>query len=212
MRTINAKQDLAEGLTLLARRDRRLRRVIREAGDLPLRRRPAGFAGLARIVVAQQVSIASAAAIWGRLETAYPGVSMDRIAGASDDDLKAVGLSAPKIRTLQAVVDACGSGLDLKALKSLSQEEAQAKLTAVKGIGPWSAEVYLMFCLGHPDIFPAGDLALRNAVSDALGRADLIEQGELREIATAWSPWRSVAARLFWAHFSAMRARQGVPT
>ncbi|MHA1157146.1 MAG: DNA-3-methyladenine glycosylase family protein [Alphaproteobacteria bacterium] len=211
MRIIRTKRDVADGLAYLAACDARLRPVIEAAGEPALRRRPPGFAGLARIVVAQQVSVASATAVWGRFETHFPGIGMDQVARASDDDLRVVGLSAPKIRTLRAIAVACRAGLDLEALDSLPQAEALAKLTAVKGIGPWSAEIYLMFCLGHADIFPAGDLALRNAVSDALRRSDLIEQGELREIAMAWSPWRSVAARLFWAYFSAMRATEGVP-
>ncbi len=211
MRTIETDRDVADGLADLARRDRRLRRVIKVAGDPGLRRRPGGFEGLAHIVVSQQLSTASANAIWTRFNAAYPGVEMGAIAAAADEDLRAVGLSAPKIRTLRAIAAACGAGLDLAALADCDAAEAIARLTAVKGIGPWTAEIYLMFCLGHADIFPAGDLALRNAVTDAFGRSELVAEPDLREIAERWSPWRSVAARLFWAYFRATRARERAP-
>lgn len=211
MRTIESDADIAEGLNFLARRDRRLGKVIRVAGHVPLRRRPAGFAGLVRIVVGQQVSIASAEAIWGRLVAAFPDCPVDAIDAAADDALRAPGLSAAKIRTLRAVASACRDGLDLQALADLPGADAHARLCSIKGIGPWTADVYLLFCLGHADIFPSGDLALRNAVADALGRKPPLTNGELAEIAVKWSPWRGVAARLFWAYYRSRRDRAAVP-
>jgi DNA-3-methyladenine glycosylase II len=211
MRVIETDADIEEGLAWLARRDRRLRKVIKAAGPVPLRRRAAGFVGLCHIVVAQQLSVASAAAIWSRLEAALPDFAAAAMLAASDDDLRAAGLSAPKIRTLRAVTAACRDGLDLDHLATLPGEEAHRRLTEIKGIGPWTADIYLLFCLGHADIFPAGDLALRNAVADAFERDAPMPLDELTSMAERWSPWRGVAARLFWTYYRVRRQRVAVP-
>ena len=211
MRTIDSEADLEEGLTHLARRDRRLRRVIRVAGPVPLRRRPNGLAGLLRIVSAQQLSVASAAAIWSRFEAAFPDCRADAILAADDAALKATGMSAPKIRTLRAAAAAVRDGLDFEALAAMPAEAAHARLTAIPGIGPWTADVYLLFCLGHADAFPAGDLALRHAVADAFGLAPPVPANELAAIAKRWSPWRGVAACLFWTYFRAIKQMGALP-
>jgi len=211
MRIIATEADIAEGLAALVKRDRRLKKVVRVAGSVPLRRRPAGFAGLARVVIGQQLSIASAEAIWGRFIAAFPECPVDAILAASEDGLRAPGLSAAKARTLCAVASACCEGLDLDELANLPAEEAHRRLTSVKGIGPWTADIYLLFCLGHADIFPAGDLALRNAVADWLGRATSLSIGEAADISLKWSPWRGVAARLFWAYYRARREAAALP-
>jgi len=211
MRTIETPADIEEGLAWLARKDRRLRKVIRIAGEIPLRRREHGLVGLARIVVAQQLSVASAAAIWSRFEAAFPTLAAEAIAAASDAELKATGLSAPKIRTLRAVAAESLAGLDFDALGRAPAEEAHGRLTAIKGIGPWTADIYLLFCLGHPDIFPAGDLALRNSVALAFDLEPPVPVADLVAMAEKWSPWRGVAARLFWAYYRARRAIAVVP-
>jgi len=211
MRTIDTKADIADGVAHLVKVDRRLRKVVRVAGDLDLRRREAGFTGLARIVVNQQLSIASARAIWDRFEASFPAMTAEAIGRARLPKLKKAGLSAPKIRTLRAVAAACGNGLDLAALADMAAEEAHATLCTVKGIGPWTADIYLLFCLGHPDIFPVGDLALRNAVADAFGLEPPVDPDELAAMAERWSPWRSVAAYLFWGYYGARRAKAAVP-
>ncbi len=211
MRTIESEADIAEGLRALARADRRLKPVIAAAGPVPLRRRPGGLPGLARIVVGQQVSIASAEAIWGRFEAAFPDCEWQAIETADEATFRAVGLSGPKIRALHAVAEACRAGLDLDGLVGLPAEDAHGRLTAVKGIGPWTADIYLLFCLGHADIFPVGDLALRNAVGDALALDPPPEPAALADMAARWSPWRGVAARLFWAYYRARRQRAALP-
>jgi DNA-3-methyladenine glycosylase II len=211
MRVIESEKDIADGLDYLAKRDRRLGRVMKLAGSVPLRRRPAGFEGLARIVVGQQVSIASAEAIWGRFERAFPGCAAAAVAAADDTTLKSVGLSGAKMRTLRAVAAALLDGLDLDALAEAPAAEAHARLTALHGIGPWTADIYLLFCLGHADIFPAGDLALRNAVAEGLGLEPPLSVDDVDTIAERWSPWRGVAARLFWAYYRAMRQKAAVP-
>jgi DNA-3-methyladenine glycosylase II len=211
MRTIVTTDDLAEGLAHLTRVDRRLKRVAQVAGELPLRRTEPGFVGLARIVVGQQLSVASARAIWGRFVEAFPELTPDKVHRARDPRFRKAGMSAPKIRTLRAVAAACRDGLDLNALGAMPAEEAIARLIEVKGIGPWTADIYLLFCLGHPDVFPAGDLALRVAVADAFGMEPPVDPDELAAIAEKWSPWRSVAATLFWAYYGARKQKKAVP-
>jgi DNA-3-methyladenine glycosylase II len=211
LRTIETADDLAEGLAHLIKADRRLKKVARVAGELPLRRTDPGFAGLARIVVGQQLSVASARAIWGRFTEAFPELTPDKVHRAREPRFRKAGMSGPKIRTLRAVAAACRDGLDLDALADMTAEDAHARLVEVHGIGPWTADIYLLFCLGHPDVFPVGDLALRVAVAEAFGVEPPVDPQELTAIAEKWSPWRSVAATLFWAFYGARRQKKAVP-
>jgi DNA-3-methyladenine glycosylase II len=211
MRIIETEADIAEGLAWLTRRDRRLVRIARLAGPIPLRRAAPGFAGLARVIIGQQVSTASANAIWGRFATAFPDAAPPTLAAADEATLRAIGLSGAKIATLRAVAAAHAEGLDLDGLAALPGDEAHTRLTAIRGIGPWTADVYLLFCLGHPDVFPAGDLVLRNTVADAFRRNGPVPIPELHEMAVKWSPWRAVAARLFWAYYRARRNIAAAP-
>jgi DNA-3-methyladenine glycosylase II len=211
LQTIESVDDLAVGLKHLLKADRRLEEVARIAGTLPLRRREAGFPGLARIVVGQQLSVASAAAIWDRFAGSFADLTPAAVRKARLPRLRKAGLSAPKIRALKAIAAACDSGLDLDALAHAPAEEAHARLTAVHGVGPWTADIYLIFCLGHPDIFPVGDLALRNAVADAYGIETPAAPATIASVAEAWTPWRSVAATLFWAYYGARRKTKALP-
>jgi DNA-3-methyladenine glycosylase II len=181
------------------------------AGRPPLRRRAPGLEGLAAIIVAQQVSVASARAIEARLLARFPGCDAAALARADEEELRACGLSRPKMRTLRACAEATLSGaLDLEALARASAEEAHAALTTVKGIGPWTADIYLLFCLGHPDAFPAGDLALQEAAKIAFGLRRRPDAKKLDALARAWRPWRAVAARLLWSYYAAAKSREGV--
>lgn len=211
VRSIESREDIAVGLAWLAKRDKRLKAVIAVVGALPLRRRPGGLPGLARIVIGQQVSVASANALWERLELAFPEMTADALHRARVSRLQKAGLSGAKIRALRAIAAAVRDGLDLDALAHAPPEEAHAALTAIHGIGGWTADIYLMFCLGHPDIFPVGDLALRNAVADAFALEKPVAPAVVAEIAERWSPWRSVAATLFWAYYGAIKSRKIVP-
>jgi len=208
---IDSQENLEVGLKRLLRKDRRLRAVATTAGSLSLRSRSAGYAGLARIIVGQQVSVAAANAIWAKFEVSVPGMSAAAILSAEDALLRAAGLSVQKVRTLRAIAEAHVGGLDLEGLATA--DDAHTQLTAIRGVGPWTADVYLMFCLGHPDVFPEGDLALRKAVAQAFA-LDEPDPGQaaIRDIAAAWSPHRTVAAYLFWAYYSAMKRREGLPT
>lgn len=205
---LNSPEILAAHLKKLLRRDPRLRAVAKTAGPFEVRLSPTGFAGLARVVTGQQLSVASARAIWGRFE-ALPGATDPKcFLKLKEDKVRAVGLSAGKYRTIRTIAEAVASGaLDFAHLETLPPDEAVEYLTAHKGIGPWTAEIYLMFCAGHPDIFPAGDLALRKAVGHGLGMAELPSIPELAEIANAWSPHRHTAALLFWRYYAATREK-----
>ena len=186
-------------------------RLIKVGGATPLRRREAGFAGLATIIVSQQVSTASAAAIFGRLQARIVPLEAAGIAKATDEDLRACGLSNAKIRTLRAVAQAILEGsLDLKVLGDLDAEDAHKALIAVKGIGPWTADIFLLFCLGHPDAFPAGDLALQEAAKVALNLKRRPDAARLERIAERWRPLRGVAARMLWAYYRGVKARSGM--
>ncbi|MGQ7793814.1 DNA-3-methyladenine glycosylase family protein [Faunimonas sp. B44] len=205
MRTIGEAADIEAGLEALTAADPRLAPVLAAAGEVPLRRNAGGFEGLAAIITSQQISNAAADAIWGRLRAAVDPFTPDAFLAAEAETLKAAGLSRPKIRTLTAFAGACADGFDVEALGLMPPEEAVAAMVVHPGIGRWTAEIYLLFCLGHPDVFPAGDLALQAAVGDAFALEARPNEKALRAIAEAWSPWRGVAARLFWSYYRVRR-------
>ena len=177
-------------------------RCIAKAGRPPLRRRSDGFAGLAAIIVSQQLSTASANAIWGRLAAAFDPLDPEAILRARPARLARLGLSAPKIRALKEIARAVKRGdLALAALGELAAEEAHAALTAVHGIGPWTADIYLLSCLGHADAWPAGDLALQEAVRLAFELPARPTAKEMMALAERWRPWRAVAARILWSYY-----------
>jgi DNA-3-methyladenine glycosylase II len=186
-------------------------RLLSIGGPPPLRRRQPGFAGLAAIIVSQQVSVASATAIFGRLESRIAPLEAARVAAASEEELRGCGLSTPKIRALRALAGAVAiGGLDLASLAGCDAEEAHEKLVAVKGVGPWTADIFLLFCLGHPDAFPAGDLALQEATKLALELKTRPDAARLEQIAERWRPWRGVAARMLWAYYRSAKRRSGM--
>jgi DNA-3-methyladenine glycosylase II len=203
---------LREAIEALRSRDPEfVESLLAVGGYPPLRRREPGFAGLAAIIVSQQVSVASANAIFGRLEAFIAPLEAARLAKATDEELRACGLSAPKIRTLRAVAEAVAErGLDLMGLAKLDAKDAHDALVAVKGIGPWTAEIFLLFCLAHPDAFPAGDLALQEAAKLALGLKTRPDADRLERIAERWRPLRGVAARLLWTYYRGVKARSGM--
>ncbi len=175
-------------------------------GPLPLRVREDGFAALFGAIVSQQVSVASAAAIWGRLQAAgltAPGA----LAAATDEELRACGLSRQKIRYARALAAA---EIDYAALRAAPERQVVETLTAVPGIGRWTAEIYAMFSLRRADVFAPGDLALQESARLLFDLPDRPRERALREMASAWSPWRAVAARLLWAYFRVEKAREGV--
>ena len=202
-------RDAAEALR--AKDPELVERLLSIGGPPPLRRREPGFAGLAAIIVSQQVSVASANAIFGRLEARIAPLDAARLAAATEEELRGCGLSTPKIRALRALAEAVAEGaLDLAGLSSLDAEDAHAKLVAVKGVGPWTADIFLLFCLGHPDAFPAGDLALQEAAKLALELKRRPDAARLERIAERWRPWRGIAARMLWAYYRRVKERSGM--
>src|SRR5215469_5975863 len=209
---IDTEADIAAGLGALVAADTRLAEVAAVAGTLPLRRRPGGFAGIAGIVVSQQLSTASASAIWGRLAAAYDPFTPQSLIKARADRLARLGLSRAKIRALKEIARAIADGvLDCEALPDMPADAAHAVLCAIHGIGPWTADIYLLFCLGHPDAWPAGDLALREAARLAFTLKARPSAREMEPLAELWRPWRGVAARVLWSYYRAIKGRDAVP-
>ena len=211
-RLIDCEDALAEATRALEAIDPEIVRAMVElGGPPPLRRREPGFAGLAAIIVSQQVSVASANAIFGRLETAISPLEAAPLLDASDEALKLCGLSTPKIKALRALARAVAQeDLDLVGLGALDAAEAHDALVKVSGIGPWTADIFLLFCLGHPDAFPVGDLALQEATRLALGLKKRPDPKRLEKLAERWRPFRGVAARMLWAYYRVAKARSGM--
>lgn len=205
--------DIRTGIKALRRRCEFIRLMHDFAGDPPLRRRAGGFDGLARIIIGQQVSVASANAIWARFDATITPLSAEAVLAHSDDDLRGAGLSRPKVKTLRAVSQAIVDGLDLNALAAIEEADAHAHLTAISGIGPWTADVYLMFCVGRADVFAPGDLALQVAAQMAMALPERPTADHLAMLAAErWRPWRGVAARMLWHYYAAAKAaKSGLP-
>ena len=205
-RIIETEACVAEGAAWLAQAEPRFAHALALTGPLPLRRRPDGFAQLLSAIVSQQVSVASARAIWARLEDA--GMTRPaRVAAASDEDLRALGLSRQKAGYARALAQA---GLDFDALRGAPTEQVVAQLTQVKGIGVWTAEIYAMFSLGRADVFAPGDLALQESARMLFDLPERPRDRALRQMAEAWSPWRAVAARALWAYYHVAKEREGI--
>jgi DNA-3-methyladenine glycosylase II len=199
---------LAQALRELCRQDRDLARALEQAGTPPPRARPAGFASLVDIVLAQQVSTASYRAIAQRLLDRVASVTPESLLALDETDFAAIGFSRQKVNYARGLAEAAAEGrLDLARVAKLVDEEAMAELVKLKGVGRWTAEIYLMFCLGRPDVLPAGDLALREAAGLLKRKRRRPEEADLRRMGESWRPWRSVAARLLWHYYAHSRAK-----
>ena len=209
---LHSDADLQAGLARLVAADPRLVPVAEKAGRFSLRRREAGYAGLCAIVCGQQLSTASAAAIRDRLFAAFDPFHHDSVRRARTDKLKRLGLSAPKIKSIREIGKAVAQGrIDLTAVGEMDADAAHAALIALHGIGPWSADIYLLFCLGHSDAFPAGDLAVQEAARMAFGMKTRPDAKKMVKLAENWRPWRGVVAHLLWAYYHAVKKRDVVP-
>lgn len=208
---LETQSDLDDAIGRLVKADPRLKPVLKAAGMPALRRRAPGFAGLAAIVCGQQLSVASAAAIWGRLSGAYDPFHHDAVRRARADRLGRLGLSAAKIKTLKNIARELGAErLNLDALAEQDADAAHAALVHLPGIGPWTADIYLLFCLGHGDAWPAGDLAVQEAMRIGLGLKARPTVKEMAPLAEPWRPLRGAAAHLWWAYYHAVKKREGV--
>lgn len=205
-RIIQSDACVAEGAAWLAASEPRFAHALDLTGPLPLRLRPDGFAQLLSAIVSQQVSVASARAIWGKLDAAGM-VSPDAILSVTEEELRGLGLSRQKARYAHALAEA---RVDFEALRHAPDDEVVKRLTAVTGIGVWTAEIYAMFSLGRADVFAPGDLALQEAARVLFGLPARPRERELREMARAWSPWRSVAARTLFAYYHVTKEKEGL--
>ena len=197
---------VAEGAAWLAGQEPRFAAVLPLISPLPLRREAEGFDRLLNAIIGQQVSVASARAIWARMEAAGM-VAPDVIRRATDADLRVCGLSRQKMAYARALADA---GIDFPALRHAPTAQVIETLVKVPGIGAWTAEIYAMFSLGRADVFAPGDLALQEAARLLFDLPDRPKDRALRQMAEAWSPWRGVAARLLWAYYEHAKSREGV--
>ena len=155
---------------------------------------------------------ACAAAIRDRLFKAFDPFHHDTVRSARTDRLKRLGLSNNKIKSIKEIGKAVASGkIDLTAVGNMDADVAHAALTELHGVGPWTADIYLLFCLGHADAFPSGDLAVQESARIALNLRKRPDAKRLTKIAEAWRPWRGVAAHLLWAYYHAVKKRDVVP-
>jgi DNA-3-methyladenine glycosylase II len=208
---LNTQADLDSAIHALVEQDPRLQPVLQLAGMPALRRRDPGYAGLAAIVCGQQLSTASAAAIWARVSAAFDPFHHDSLRRARADRLGRLGLSSAKIRTLKNLArELAAERLNLYALANEDADAAHKTLTALHGIGPWTADVYLLFCLGHGDAWPAGDLAVQEAVRIGLGLKTRPTAKQMAPLAEPWRPMRGAAAYLWWTYYRALKKREGV--
>lgn len=210
-RCIECEADVVEGLAALRAADPALHKAMDAVDQVPLRRSTPDFEGLARIVIAQQVSVASAKAITARTIDTLGGLEAHLFAQADDEALKLCGLSRPKQRTLRAIAAALPNRAAFAALNGQSVGDMEAQLVGISGIGPWTAQIYVLFCVGHADTMPSGDLALQKAAAWALDLDERMSADALAQRAEAWSPWRGVAARLLWSYHAVVQdGRSGV--
>lgn len=211
-RYLHTEADLDAALAKLVLADPRLGPVLAKAGRPPLRRREGGFAGLCAIVIGQQLSVASAAAIRGRMMAAFDPFHHDAVRRARAGKLARLGLSAAKIRTLKAIGKAVSKAdINLEALVHMDADDAHNALIKLHGIGPWTADIYLMVCLGHADAWPAGDLALQEAARLALNLRSRPDAKRMIKLAQIWRPYRAVAAHLLWKYYGVVKGREGAP-
>ncbi|WP_422073766.1 DNA-3-methyladenine glycosylase family protein [Tranquillimonas rosea] len=205
-RIIETPACVAEGAAWLAAREPRFATALAATGPLPLRRRRDGFAALLDAIVSQQLSVAAANTIWRRLKAA--GLTGPRkIMWASDDELRACGLSRQKIRYARELAAA---RIDYRALREAPSEEVIERLVTVPGIGRWTAEIYAMFSLGRADVFAPADLALQESARVLFELPARPRERDFRAMAEAWSPWRGVAARALWAYYRVAKDREGI--
>ncbi|WP_119390566.1 DNA-3-methyladenine glycosylase family protein [Taklimakanibacter lacteus] len=208
-KTIESEDDLKEGVEWLLACEPRFRRVTEATGLPALRRAEGGLPGLLRIITEQMISLKAADAIWRRIEKELAPLDPPAILRRRHATLMKLGLSGAKSRTFRSLAKAAHKGeLLVDKLHLHSNEDAIAALVALPGIGPWTADIYVLSCLGRADAWPTGDLALQASAADLFGLAKRPDARAMLELAEKWRPWRSVAARLLWAHY---RSLKGLP-
>ena len=202
MPKVLTKKSLAEAAESLAATDKDLARILADNGAPPVWARRPGFVTLIRIILEQQVSLASADATYRRLTDNLAPLTPHKVLAAGASFLRSLGITRQKATYCVNVAEAIRSGdLDLKEVGRSDDETATGKLTCIKGVGPWTAEIYLLMALRRPDIWPAADIALATAARSVKGLPARPTPAELAEIADAWRPYRAVAARMLWQYY-----------
>lgn len=196
------ESSLAVGVAALTATDSNLASVVERYGPPPLWPRDPGFPTLVSIILEQQVSLASAAAAYDRLVAALGEVAPDPLLTLSDREMLEIGFSRQKARYVRLLAKAVTDGsFDIASLEQLSDDEARARMLALTGVGPWTANTYLLMALRRPDVWPTGDIALHAAYQDLIGGPGRPTTREMESVAEAWKPWRAVAARILWFHY-----------
>mgnify|MGYP006275085771 FL=1 len=199
---------LEEACRGLAGRDEAIARAYREIGRPDWREADCTYATLARMIAFQQISVKAGAAIWDRLEARLGSVTADALLDLEDDEIRACGFSRPKAGHLRAIAQAVQSGaLDLHCPHKLPADAAREHLTTIRGIGPWTAELYLLYAGRQFDAFPTADLGLMESYRRLSGWNARPDKREFAQIAEGWRPWRGVAAHLLWGWINAERAK-----
>jgi DNA-3-methyladenine glycosylase II len=199
----------AQGVRLLADRDVQLAEVVQQYGSPPLWVREPGFPTLVYIILEQQVSLASAKAAFDRLKAAVRPITPARFLKLTDSELLRIGFSRQKTLYTRLLAESLSLGyFDLRHLHGLQDDVARKMLVAFKGIGKWTADIYLLSALRRPDIWPTGDLALATAVKEVKRLRQRPSPERLEEMSAPWRPWRAVAARLFWHHYLSKRGQR----
>lgn len=205
-RIITSDTCVAEGAEYLAALNPRFEMALKEIGTLPLRLKDDGFTALLDAIVGQQISVAAANGIWARMVDANL-IEQDAIRAASDEELKAVGLSRPKVRYVRALAE---NSINYNDLRSKDDVDVLRELTSILGIGTWTAQVYALSSLGRADVFPNGDLALQESARVLFELDARPNEREMAAMAADWAPWRAVAARLLWAYYRIIKNREGI--
>jgi DNA-3-methyladenine glycosylase II len=199
---------MLDGVDALSARDPDLRAVVTQFGPPPLWARRPGFATLVQIVLEQQVSLASARATYGRLRDTWGDITAERFATLTAAQVQSAGVTRQKagycLGIAQQIID---GSLDLRRLGRADDEEVRARLVEIRGIGPWTADIYLLMALLRPDVWPDGDIALVTAAHQIKRLRRRPDTQRLRRLAASWAPWRSVAARILWHHYLSTRGR-----
>lgn len=207
MQIYKTKKQITAALTHLCARDRKLASAFEKYGTPPMRESPDGFHGLVRLLISQQVSTAAATSIQAKFDAAMGGMEPENLLALSEAEVTACGISRPKQRYLRNLAEAIVSdGLDLKALRKADNQTVYETLVALLGIGPWTAQCYLLFCLRRADMFPAGDLALQESVRMLYGLDARPDAPALETFAQRWQPHRGAAARLLWTYYNGEQA------
>jgi DNA-3-methyladenine glycosylase II len=207
------RASLLQGVSVLAARDRQFARIVADYGPPPLWARPQGFTTLTRIILEQQVSLASAAALYRKFELRFDGTpTAERVANAGESALHAVGFTRQKARYVARLATQLADGrVSLRRIARLPDAEAAAALVEINGVGPWTAGVYLLMALRRPDVWPPGDLGLHKSLAEVHHLPQVPSSDEAAEFAHRWRPWRAVAARLLWHSYLGRRRQNWQP-